>query len=608
MTAAENDRFITVFNTDLPTSIGSLRTENEVLHLELYSRHDRPDRTELGESLEVRMIRPHEALAAVNKDGFLEIFPEPFDFGGTQEPDSLKVRMKKRTRKASAQVRLVRPDRSSGPVPLVNASFQGSEIVLAWAEGGINLFFDKIQWRDEGTGNLILKEMTDVVKAKSGAGVRAAVMNGVKDTSKAHVDESQTVVANGGDADDVSMADEHLEVISISSGEEESGSESEEEEDAENASAGLVEGRVAGAASPAGGGDVDMEDVEVREGGRPKDRGLIHDEEHAEEAEEQSFGDLLRANASEAVDVQAAFTDPNAHSLVPTADKALQQLPSGMSLGSVLTQSLRTNDTNLLETCFHVKDLSIVRATIERLDSPLASVLLQRLAERLHSRPGRAGSLMVWIQWTVVAHGGYLSSQPEVMKKLKSLYRVVDDRAKSLQALLMLKGKLDMLDAQTNLRKTMQARSRAANVLEVDDEEGVTYVEGQQESDSEEEEPEEDDDMHSQPVKAGARDPESSAVEDSEASDDEEIEESEDDMPATTNGIIAESDGSESDEEGLFDEEASSTDHESRDEDSEDEVDHESLDSVDSSDADTSPPPKRPAKSKLSNGISSRKR
>jgi U3 small nucleolar RNA-associated protein 5 len=197
------------------------------------------------------------------------------------------------------------------------------------------------------------------------------------------------------------------------------------------------------------------------------------------------------------------------------------------------------------------------------------------------------------------------------MRKLKSLYRVVDDRAKSLQALLMLKGKLDMLDAQTNLRKSMQAQSRARNALEEDDEEGVTYVEGQEESDSEDEEEEEDTVPDSRPAKAGAEVPELSAAEGSDVSneDDDDNKESEDGMPTTTNGVIAESNDSESDEEGLSDEEASSTDHESRDEDSEDEVDHESIDSVDSSDADTSPPPKHPAKkSKLSNGISSRKR
>ena len=610
LTAAENDRFINVFNADTPTSIGSLRTESEVLHLDLYSRHGESEETERGHSLEMRMLQPREAVAVVNKDGVLELFPEPFDFESSKDgSDNLKARMKQRTRKASAQVRIKRPDKSSTTVPLINASFQESEIALVWAEGGVNLFFEKVKWRDDGTGHLLLKDMTDIVKAKSGAGVGAVDIHGVKDMGKTHVDESHTVVANGGDADDASMADEQPEVISISSAEEET--DSGEDED-DNAPEGLLEAKKLNHGGVEEGDtredeDVNMEDVDVQQESK-----AAKEDMEAQEDGEPSFGDLIRANAPEPIEVQAAFTDPNTQSLVPAGEKGLQQLPSGMSLGTVLTQSLRTNDTNLLETCFHVKELSAVRATIERLDSSFATILLQRLAERLHSRPGRAGSLMVWIQWTLVAHGGYLAGQPEIMKKLASLHRVVKDRANSLQPLLSLKGKLDMLEAQMNLRKSMQARSKTANTFEEDDEEGVIYVEGQEESDSEDEDEQGDDAMGSQPAKPGAKAQESAEADDSDAGGDtaseDDDEESEDEMPTTTNGIIAESDDSENDEEGMFDEEASSTDHESRDEDSEDEVDHESIDRENSSDADTSPPPKRPAKAKLSNGLGPRKR
>ena len=609
LTVAENDRFMNVFNADTPTSIGSLRTESEVLHLDLYSRLAELDGTEQGHSLQMRMLQPQEAVAVVNKDGVLEVFPEPFDFEISKDGSkNLKARMKQRTRKASAQVRIKRPDKISTTIPLINASFQDSEIALAWAEGGVNLFFEKLKWRDDDTGHLLLKDMTDIVKAKSGAGVGAVGIHGVKDMGKTHVDESHTVVANGGDADDVSMADGQPEVISISSAEEET--DSEEDED-DNAPAGLLEAKKMNPGGVEEGDTREDEDVNMEDVDGQQEIQAAKEDMEAQENEEPSFGDLIRANAPEPIEVQAAFTDPNAQSLVPAGEKGLQQLPSGMSLGTVLTQSLRTNDTNLLETCFHVKELSAVRATIERLDSSFATILLQRLAERLHSRPGRAGSLMVWIQWTLVAHGGYLAGQPEIMKKLASLHRVVKDRANSLQPLLSLKGKLDMLEAQMNLRKSMQARSKTANTFEEDDEEGIIYVEGQEESDSEDEE-RGDDAMDSQPAKPGAKAQESAEADDSDAGGDtaseDDDEESEDEMPTTTNGIVAESDDSENDVEGMFDDEASSTDHESRDEDSEDEVDHESIDTENSSDADTSPPPKRPAKAKLSNGLGLRKR
>lgn len=611
LTAAESDHFINVFSEKSPTLIGSLRTENDIISLDLYSRLDSLTETENGRDLSVRMVQPQEALAAVNKNGVLEIFPEPFEFGSASSStgsETLKARMKQRTRKAAAQIRIRRPDKTSSIVPLLNASFQGNDIALAWAEGGVNLLFDTVRWRDEGTGVLLLNDMTNIVKAKSGAGVGAVVMNGVKDMGKSHVDESRTLVANGGDTKDELMREVPPEIIDISSGEE----ESEFEEDGAPARTIEPSAREGGNKTDSDA-DVEMKDVELEKDGAQEGTGTNAAPKEDEEIGEPSFGDLIRANGPEAVDVQASFVDPNTQSLVPAADRSLQQLPSGMSLGTVLTQSLRTNDTNLLETCLHVRDLDMIRATIERLDSSFTTVLLQRLAERLHSRPGRAGSLMVWIQWTLVAHGGYLAGQPEVMKKLASLHRVVKDRANSLQSLLSLKGKLDMLEAQMNLRKSMQVRSRAANASDEDDEEGVIYVEGQEESNSEEEGYDQMKgharDSPQSKLGAKAQDLTDDAIYDTIGSDaDSDEEDSGDEFPTTINGIAdAEDDDSESEEEGLFDEEASSTDNDSIDEASEDDIDHDSID-TDSSDADTSPPPKRPAKSKLSNGVGAKKR
>ena len=604
LTAAETDRFINVFSSDSPMLIGSLRTESEILSLDSFYNGISLSDAATPEDFQLRRLRPEEVLLAINKDGALEIFSEPFEFGSSaseEELKSVKARMQKRSRPRDALVRVRRPNQSSLIVPLICASFQDNDITMAWVEGGINPVFEKLKWRDDGSGNLLLKDVIEITKQKSGAGIGATVVNGIKDMSKSHVDESHAVVVNGGVADDVSMVDGPPEIIEISSGGE---SDSEDEVPSRLA----IEGN-SGETKDAQVEDEDvvMEDTDAQ--------GLINEtldhEKAVAEQEEPSFGDLIRANAPEAVDVQAAFTDPNTQSLVPTGDRSLHQMPSGMSFGTVLTQSLRTNDTNLLEACFHVRDLSTVRATIERLDSSFAATLLEKLAERLHSRPGRAGSLMVWIQWTLVAHGGYLAGRPEVMRRLSSLHRVVKDRANSLQPLLSLKGKLDMLEAQMNLRKTMQSRSRAANALDEDDEQGVIYVEGQEESDSEDEPAEKSIAPKPQIQKRRIKPQDHAADDHSEASnsdvDSDEDEESDQEMP-TTNGVVAESEDEESDDdEGLIDDEASSTENDSSNEASENEVDHESIDSVDSSDADTSPPPKRPAKSKLSNGINAHK-
>ena len=600
LTAAELDRYMNVFSVGTGESIGLLLTENEIISMTLSAEVEIPERLSVNGDASDRTRHPNEVLAVVNKDGTLEIFPAPFMFGessNSKEPESIKSRMKRRTRKSTAQIRVTRPEKSTIVVPLIDAEFYGDYLVMAWVEGGVNPIFCREQWRNGATGHLMFEGIKEVVKAKSGTGVGAVVMNGVKDMGKSHVNESRTVVANGGDAEDLPMTTGETEVIDISSSVEES--DLDEEMPSEPISPDLKSGDA----------DVEMEDAGPVDDSRETAAGG-QDLQRIQEAEEPSFGDMIRANAPEPVDVQATFEHSNAQVLAPIGDRELK-LPPGMTLSTVLTQSLRTNDVNLLETCFHERNLNTVRATIERLDSSLAAALVQKLAERLYSRPGRAGGMMVWIQWTAVAHGGYIAGQPEVMKKLTELRRVVDDRANSLQALLKLKGKLDMLEAQMNLRKSMQAGSKMANAIDEDNEEGVIYVEGQEESGSEVEE--EEAGKSSMPVKSKGKASSPQDHDDTDQSESEENDDEEDEMPTITNGTIddSEDESSGSDEANFLDNEASSTDRDSGEEASEASVDHEDVDSIDSavsSEPEEAPPAKRPKESKKSNGLGVKRR
>jgi len=224
------------------------------------------------------------------------------------------------------------------------------------------------------------------------------------------------------------------------------------------------------------------------------------------EEEEITFGDLIApTDSTTMVDVESILrteTDiarPSQSTIVP---------PSTTTLSTVLSQALRTNDTQLLESCLLVNDLSAVRGTISRLPSPLAESLLSALAARLHARPGRANNLMVWLQWTLVAHGGYLAGRQGLVARLGALQRAVRERANGLRPLLELKGRLDMLSAQMELRRGAVVEG------ESEDEGVVVYVE----SDSEDED--------------------EKAV----------VEEEDDDDEAATNGVIDANDDDDSDE------------------------------------------------------------
>lgn len=372
-----------------------------------------------------------------------------------------------------------------------------------------------------------------------------------------NVDESRAVVSKGWNAPSNKHTNGVTETIDISSDSEEGQeAKAESESDEENVEE----------AASAAGDDIDMEDAAEGQG-------------EGDETAAPSFGDLVRVNASEPIDVAGAFEDQAvAH---PKGNQI--QPPSGASLGTVLTQALKTNDVALLESCLHTTETATIRATIQRLESPLAGTLLQKLADRLHRRPGRAGSLMVWVQWTLVTHGGYLATQRDLIKKLAELNKVIDGRAKGLQPLLSLKGKLDMLEAQIELRKAQQNQRRQTD--EDEDDEGVIYVEDE----------ESEDDPAAEPLANGNLD-----LSDAES----EISE---DMP-NTNGVIPDSDdeeGQSSDDDNLLDDEAEETDADSGDE---DEVDHDDQDSQgeeDESDEGVTAPPSKMRRTGL--GVSRRK-
>ena len=392
-----------------------------------------------------------------------------------------------------------------------------------------------------------------------------AVKQSVKILGKQHLDESKTVVSGGGQPTKLN-ANGITEVANISS---DSGSEDEADSEEQSGDESAKEG-VEEAPAQSKTEDIAMEDVS------PLD-----------DVEEQgpSLGELARANAAEPIDVAAAFEDPSIRTL--TYPKGAQiQPPSGASLGTVLSQTLKSNDVALLESCLQTRDVNTIRATIQRLDSPLAGTLLHKLAERLFKRPGRAGSLMVWIQWSLVTHGGYLATQRDLVNKLAELDKVIDDRQKGLQNLLSLKGKLDMLEAQIALRRSMQNQRRNMD----EDDEGVIYVEGQEESDGEEVS------VNGKPQRVGVN---------GDLEDVSEGKESED-MPTT--GFVNSNDEEEesSDEDDLIDDEAEETDRDSGDE---EDVDHDDQDSEgDAEESDDAAQSAPPSKMQRLGGLTSRRR
>ncbi|OQU98216.1 hypothetical protein CLAIMM_04033 [Cladophialophora immunda] len=468
--AADPERYINVYDISQKRLVRTLVAGSGVVSLDLATP-----------SVEAADALRQQVLCVVTKEGSVELFPRPF-VENQQVNGDLKSSRKNLTRKATASIRLVTPDSKVKHVPILAAFLQGSDVILVSADGGVDVAFQKVRWQDEGNGEVLFDGIREVLKATSSSTLNTATLNGVKDLGKTYVDESRTVVVNGG-AGGVSLG------AAISISDSEGAEETDDSEEGESANEAAIKTKAEDAGEGDEASDMDS-DEEMADTEKAEATGLGDADADSEAEEgEPSFGELLASKHPHEISIASAISQRDTS--VVTLKPGQTTIPSGMSLSTVLTQSLRTNDTSLLEACLHTLDMSIVKSTIQRLDSTLAGILLSKLAERLASRPGRYGHLITWVQWTCICHGGAIASQPGVTAKVRTLYEVLNARMQTLDDLLLLKGKLDMLDAQLGYRKQLVAQ-RPQGSRKGRDEPGIIYIEGEDNWDSDDEDLDED--------------------------------------------------------------------------------------------------------------------
>ncbi|KAK4223632.1 U3 small nucleolar RNA-associated protein 5 [Podospora fimiseda] len=390
-------------------------------------------------------------------------------------------------------------------------------------------------------------------KRKATTIAKPVVKQSAKAASKTRIDEAQTTVSTGLSA--TLNNKQEPEIIELSDSDSATGAVNNDEELGDDEQ---LDQQIASETRSGESGDVEMENT-----------GDASDGE--DQPSEPTFGELLRGNSTVDVSAAVAAQAANANSRTEIQQRHAAGLISNNSLATVLNQALRTNDTDLLESCLQTTDNGIIENTVNRMDSALAPQLLDHLSARMHRRPGRALSLMMWMKLTMIAHGGSLVTNPDRIARMGELQRVLQERAKGLPVLQQLKGKLDLLDAQLKLRKTarLQAAGRwnegdghdvSSDDEGDDDEARMVYVE--------------EEESHSRPLANG--------VGPWHAVDDE------DDFPAA-NGVIGDSD--EESDEDFGEEQEELAEVESMDE---DEVDHDDVEDEEEeiSEAEAEPPTK----------------
>ncbi|KAG1375378.1 hypothetical protein G6F61_008523 [Rhizopus arrhizus] len=126
--------------------------------------------------------------------------------------------------------------------------------------------------------------------------------------------------------------------------------------------------------------------------------------------------------------------------------------PAAGSLQTVLVQALHSNDTSLLEACLQFTKRDVIENTIRRLPTEYLIPLLLDLITRFQEKPGRAPALLIWIQSILLIHTAYLMTVPNLVGKLSNFYQALDTRLGVFPKLLALRGRLDVVQSQVNVK------------------------------------------------------------------------------------------------------------------------------------------------------------
>ena len=152
------------------------------------------------------------------------------------------------------------------------------------------------------------------------------------------------------------------------------------------------------------------------------------------------------------------------------------------TLSTLLSQALKANDVDLLETCLNQGTEQIIVPTLQRLDVQYVLPLLEKLAERVGKRTRiqskAGGGIGFWIQGVLLVHGGWLVATPQINKKLSILHSALLKHAQTLPRLLALRGRLELLSKQMDLMRNTEEnlRSKGAVWKERRDSNGVLEI------------------------------------------------------------------------------------------------------------------------------------
>uniref|UniRef100_A0A8C2F2P3 WD repeat domain 43 n=1 Tax=Cyprinus carpio TaxID=7962 RepID=A0A8C2F2P3_CYPCA len=142
------------------------------------------------------------------------------------------------------------------------------------------------------------------------------------------------------------------------------------------------------------------------------------------------------------------------------------------SFAVLLVQGLESNDQRILAKIFQTKKEMLIKNTVARLPPQAVLPLLEELSRRLQGHPFAALLIVQWFKAVLTQHTSYLSSLPDLVSQLGSIYHMIESRVKLYQQLTRLHGKLYLLMTQVatnNSAKNVDNISHKAKLVYEED-------------------------------------------------------------------------------------------------------------------------------------------
>uniref|UniRef100_A0A672P3M8 WD repeat-containing protein 43-like n=1 Tax=Sinocyclocheilus grahami TaxID=75366 RepID=A0A672P3M8_SINGR len=124
------------------------------------------------------------------------------------------------------------------------------------------------------------------------------------------------------------------------------------------------------------------------------------------------------------------------------------------SFAVLLVQGLESKDQRILTKIFQTKKEMLIKNTVARLPPQAVLPLLEELSSRLQGHPFAALLIVQWFKAVLTQHTSYLSSLPDLVSQLGSIYHMIESRVKLYQQLTRLHGKLYLLMTQVSCSNT----------------------------------------------------------------------------------------------------------------------------------------------------------